>query len=103
MPDHSTSKLPDRIAPTALPAAGNASTDITTTEDISAEAPNAHDEPVPPVPVVSTRKSRSAQRKRRAMEVAAGPSDEVAAEPGANGSPEHSETPVAADAVERES
>src|SRR5882757_8780077 len=40
MPDHSTSKLPDRIAPTALPAAGNGSTDITTAEDIRAEAPS---------------------------------------------------------------
>src|SRR6202040_1999477 len=52
MPDHSTSKLPALIAPTALPAAGNGSADITTTEDASTEAPSADDEPVP---VVSTR------------------------------------------------
>jgi hypothetical protein len=100
MPDHSTSKLPDRIAPTALPAAGNGSTDIAATEDTIVETPSADEEPVP---VVSTRKSRSAQRKRLAMEVAGGHSDAVAAEPEANGTPEHSETTVPADAVERES
>jgi hypothetical protein len=100
MPDHSTSKLPDRIAPTALPAAGNGSTDITAAEDMGAEAPSVD---VEPVPVVSTRKSRSSLRKRLAIEVAAGPSADAAAEPEANGSHEHSETAVPADAVERES
>jgi hypothetical protein len=102
MPDHSTSKLPDRIAPapTALPAAGNGSTDITPIEDASAEAPDADDEPVA---VVSTRKSRSAQRKRLAMEVAGGPSDAAPAEPEANGSLVDSKTAETADAVERES
>jgi hypothetical protein len=100
MPDHSTSKLPDRIAPTALPAAGNGSTDVTTTEDASTEAPSADDEPVP---VVSTRKSRSAQRKRLAIEVAGGPSDAAPPEPEANGSAEDSKTTEPADAVERES
>jgi hypothetical protein len=100
MPDHSTSMLPDRIAPTALPAAGNGSTDITTTEDAGAEAPSAE---IEPVPVVSTKKSRSAQRKRQAMEVAAGPLDAAAAETEANGTPEDSTSAEPADAVERES
>lgn len=100
MPDHSTSKLPDRIAPTALPAAGNGSTDITTTDDESAEAPSVE---VDPVPLVSTRKSRSAQRKRLAMAVAGGPSDAAPAEPEADDSPDDSETTTPAAAVERES
>jgi hypothetical protein len=100
MPDHSTAKLPDRTAPTALPAAGNGSTDITTTEDARADAPSAG---IEPVPVVSTKKSRSAQRKRLALEVAAGPSDVAADEPEANGSPEDGTSAEPADAVERES
>ena len=41
MPDHSTSKLPDRIATTALPAAGNGINDV-----VSTEAPSNEDEPV---------------------------------------------------------
>jgi hypothetical protein len=73
MPDHSTSKLPDRIVTTALPAAGNGSTDIASTEITTSDAPSADVEPVQEV--VSTRKSRNAQRKRLAMEVAAGPSE----------------------------
>jgi hypothetical protein len=100
MPDHSTSKLSDRMAPTALPAAVNGSADITTTEDASAEAPNADDEPVP---VAGTKKSRSAQRKRLAMEVAAGPSDSAPAEPEPTDSPEDGKAALPADAVERES
>jgi hypothetical protein len=100
MPDHSTSKLPDRIAPVALPAGSNGSTDITPTEDTIVETPSVDDQPVP---VVSTRKSRSAQRKRLAMEVAAGPSDATDAKPEANGSLEDDEATVPADAIERES
>jgi hypothetical protein len=100
MPDHSTSKLPDRIAPAALPAGGNGSTDITPTEDTIAETPSVDDQPVP---VVSTRKSRSAQRKRLALEVAGGPSDATDAKPEANGSREDDETTVPANAIERES
>lgn len=100
MPDHSTSKLPGRIAPTALPAAGNGSTDITTTEDAHAEAPS---DDIEQVPVISAKKSRSAQRKRLAMEVAAGPTDAAAAEPEADGSAENSAAAEPADAVERES
>jgi hypothetical protein len=100
MPDHSTSKLPDRIAPTALPAAGNGSTDITVADEASAEMPSAVDEPVA---VVSTRKSRSAQRKRLALEVGGGPSDAAPNEPVNNGSTDDGPTAEKAVAVERES
>ena len=66
MPDHSTSKLPDRIVTTAsLPAARNG----------TADAPESE---VQSVPEPSTKKSRSAQRKRLALEVAGGPSEPVA-------------------------
>ena len=104
MPDHSTSKLPDRIATTALPAAGNGTTDITTTditttEDTDTEAPSPDSEPAP---VLTTKKSRSAQRKRLAMEVA-GPSDATPSESEANGSLGDSATSDSAGAVERES
>jgi hypothetical protein len=59
MPDHSTSRLPDKIVTTAsLPPAANGAADVQS------------DEPEPdPVPVVTTRKSRAAQRKRLAEEV----------------------------------
>jgi len=57
MPPHSTSKLPDRIATTALPAAGNGATDITGIEVASND--------IEPVQVVSTKKARAAQRFRR--------------------------------------
>jgi hypothetical protein len=99
MPDHSTSKLPDRIATTALPAAGNGVSEITTADDTSIEAPSADSEPDP---VVSTKKSRSAQRKRLAMEVA-GPADAAPPETEANGSLDDSTTAESAGAVERES
>jgi hypothetical protein len=81
MPDHSTSKLPDRIATTALPAASNGTTDITDSDLPSTE--------LEPVQVASTKKSRAAQRKRLALEVAGG-----AAEP---------EPAKSSDTVERES
>src|SRR5260221_7888736 len=51
MPDHSTSKLPDRIATTAFPAAGNGTTEISGAEVSSTEADD--------VPAVSTKKARS--------------------------------------------
>jgi hypothetical protein len=58
MPDHSTSKLPDRIVTTAsLPAAANGTTDVTEAE-------------VGALEVTTPRKSRSAQRKRLADEIA---------------------------------
>lgn len=61
MPDHSTSRLPDRIVTTAsLPAAANGATDV----------PSDEPEPAPEaVPVLTTKKSRAAQRKRLAEEV----------------------------------
>ena len=90
MPDHSTSKLPDRIATTALPAAGNGTTDIASTDVPTTE--------VEPDQVVSTKKSRSAQRKRLAMEVAGGDSEPAPAASDNNGSdagePAQSNAPV---------
>ncbi len=90
MPDHSTSKLPDRIATTALPAAGNGTTDIASTDVPTTE--------VEPAQVVSTKKSRSAQRKRLAMEVAGGDSEPAPAASDNNGSdagePAQSNAPV---------
>jgi len=90
MPDHSTTKLPDRIATTALPAAGNGTTDIASTDVATTE--------VEPVQVVSTKKSRSAQRKRLAMEVAGGDSEPAPAASDNNGSdagePAQSNAPV---------
>ena len=68
MPEHSPSKLPDRIATTALPAAANGVTDFASSTDItSTDVPNAE---VEPLQVVNAKKSRAAQRKRLAMEVA---------------------------------
>jgi hypothetical protein len=95
MPDHSTSKLPDRIATTALPAAGNGATDVA-----SADAPSTDE--VEPVPVVSIKKSRSAQRKRLAMEVAGEASEPAPAESDNNGS-DAGEPAQSNDPVERES
>jgi hypothetical protein len=93
MPDHSTTKLPDRIAITALPAAGNGTTDITSTDVPSTE--------VEPVQVVSTKKSRSAQRKRLAMEVAGGASEPAASDN--NGSADAGEPAASTEILERES
>jgi hypothetical protein len=95
MPDHSTSKLPDRIATTALPAAGNGTTDIASTEVASTE--------VEPVQVISTKKSRSAQRKRLAMEVAGGSSEPAPDASDTDGSAEDGKPAESRDAVERES
>ena len=98
MPDHSTSKLPGRVA-TALPAAENGTTDIASTEVSSTE-------PEPePVQVVSTKKSRSAQRKRLAQEVAGGTSEPAPAG-GSNssgGSSADAKPVDSSNAVERES
>ena len=90
MPDHSTSKLPDRIATTAsLPAASNGTTDLPETD-------------AEPEPVSSTKKSRSAQRKRLALEVAGGPSEPDSAVDRADGVAVDGEA-EAADTPERES
>ena len=94
MPDHSTSKLPDRIATTALPAAGNGTTDIASTDVATTE--------VEPVQVVSTKKSRSAQRKRLALEVSGGASEPVAAASD-NGSADAGEPASSTEILERES
>jgi len=93
MPDHSTSQLADRIATTALPAAGNGTSDVTSTQAPSAE--------VEPVQVISTKKSRAAQRKRLAMEVDGGAPAPAASDDGA--SAEDAEPAESSDAVERES
>jgi hypothetical protein len=95
MPDHSTSKLPDRMATTALPAADNGINDV-----VSTEAPSTEDEPVQ---VVSAKKSRAAQRKRLALEVSGGTSEPPAAASDGNGSAEDAEPAESSDAVERES
>jgi hypothetical protein len=59
MPDHSTSKLPDRIVAVAsLPPAANGTTDVSEAE-------------IEPLEVMTPKKSRSAQRKRLSDEIAA--------------------------------
>ena len=95
MPDHSTTKLPDRIATTALPAAGNGTTDIASTDVATTE--------VEPVQVVSTKKSRSAQRKRLALEVSGGASEPAPAAPDNNGSADAGEPAASTEILERES
>ncbi len=99
MPDHSTSKLPDRIATTALPAAGNGTTEIAGAEVSSTEAD--------PVPVVSTKKARSGQRKRLALDVGGGAAPEPAAAAsdtnGSDVSGEDAKPADSSDADERES
>jgi hypothetical protein len=71
MPDHSTSRLPDKIVATAsLPAATNGATDVPISEP-------------EPVQVLSTKKSRAAQRKRLAEEVG-GDAAEPATDSGAS-------------------
>jgi hypothetical protein len=95
MPDHSTSKLPDRITTTALPAAANGTTDST-----DADLPSTELEPVQ---VASTKKSRAAHRKRLALEVAG---DAVEPEPAASdtrGSVKEVKPTESSDAVGRES
>ena len=63
MPDHSTSKLPDKIPTTEpLPPAGNGATDIPSTE-------------VEPVLVAGSKKSRSLQRKRVSLDIDRGAPD----------------------------
>jgi hypothetical protein len=89
MPDHSTSKLPDRIATTAaLPAPSNG----------TADAPEPE---VEPVLVPTPKKSRSAQRKRLALEVASGPSESVSTDGG--GATEDDKPVESHTSVERES
>lgn len=95
MPDHSTTKLPDRIATTALPAAGNGTTDIASTDVATTE--------VEPVQVVSTKKSRSAQRKRLALEVSGGASEPAPAAPDNNGSADAGEPAASTEILDRES
>ena len=95
MPDHSTTKLPDRIATTALPAAGKGTTDIANTDVATTE--------VEPVQVVSTKKSRSAQRKRLALEVSGGASEPAPAAPDNNGSADAGEPAASTEILDRES
>jgi hypothetical protein len=91
MPDQSTSKLPDRIAGTpSLPAAANGTTDL---DDIEAE----------PVAPPITKKSRSAQRKRLALEVAGTPSEPAPLESPVEGLTEDGNAAEAGDPLERES
>jgi hypothetical protein len=88
MPDHSTSRLPEKVVTTAsLPPAGNGMTDVPTAE-------------LEPVQVVSVKKSRIAQRKRLAQEVAGDVSEPASVD---NGSSEDAVPAEAIDAVERES
>ena len=73
MPDHSTSKQPDRIAATAsLPPATNGITDVSANDISATDVPITE---VEPVPASNTKRTRSAQRKRLAMEVAEGPAE----------------------------
>ena len=90
MPEHSTSKLPDRIATTALPAAGNGSTDITSID-------------VEPVQLVSSKKSRASQRNRLAIEVADGASAPAPEASDADALVPNGKPAESSDAVERES
>lgn len=88
MPDHSTSRRPEKIVTTAsLPAADNGTTDV----------PGAELEPVQ---VMSTKKSRAARRKRLAHEVA-GKASEPA--PENSGSSEDVVPAESSQPVERES
>jgi hypothetical protein len=90
MPDHSTSKLPDRMVTTAsLLPAGNGATDVSTAE-------------VEPMPVATIKKSRSARRKRLAAEVGVGSSAPAPAEPDADGIAEAAKPAESHDTVERE-
>jgi len=95
MPPHSTSKLPDRIATTALPAAGNGATDITGIEVASND--------IEPVQVVSTKKARAAQRKRLALEIADGTSEPAPDASDSDGLAESGKPAESSDTVERES
>lgn len=95
MPDHSTSKLPDRITTTALPAAGTGTTDIT-----DADLPSTELEPVQ---VAGTKKSRATRRKRLALEVAGDAAEPEPAAADTNGSVEDVKPTESSDAVGRES
>jgi hypothetical protein len=89
MPDHSTSKLPDRMVTTAsLPPAGNGSSEVTTAE-------------IEPVPVPTTKKSRSTRHKRVALEV--GRDSSAPAPPDAEGAAEAAKPAESHDTIERES
>jgi hypothetical protein len=91
MPDHSTSKLPDKVATTEpLPPAANGTADVPGTD-------------VEPVQVASTKKSRSAQRKRVALDIDGGASEPMPDASGAEGSTEDSKPAGAADTNELES
>ena len=89
MPDHSTSKLPDRmVTPASLPPAGNGASEVLTAE-------------VEPVPAPATKKSRSARHKRVALEV--GGDSSAPAEPDAEGAAESATPSEIHDTTERES
>ena len=91
MPDHSTSRLPDKIATTvSLPPAGDGTTDVASTE-------------LAPIQATSPKKSRAAQGKRLAQEVAGTPSEQLGAPASADGVAADAEPVESGDAVERES
>jgi hypothetical protein len=91
MPDHSTSKLPDRMVTTAsLPPAANGAGEVLTAD-------------VEPVPVPTTKKSRSARRKRQALEIDGDTSGPAPAGPHAEGAAELAKPADSHDTVERES
>ena len=105
MPDHSTSRLPDKIATTAsLPAAGNGIADVTDAEVTSADVTGTDvaNTELQPASVASTRKSRSAQRKRLAMGVAGVPSEAAPAAPETDRPAENGKPAETHDAVVRE-
>jgi hypothetical protein len=102
MPEHSTTKLPDRLATTALPASGNGATDIASTEITTTDITTSDMEPVQ---LASSKRSRASQRKRLAIEVADG-SGALAADASDGGSDppvENAKPAESSDAVERES
>ncbi|HVC76555.1 MAG TPA: hypothetical protein VND96_08565 [Candidatus Micrarchaeaceae archaeon] len=88
MPDHSTSRLPEKIVTTAsLPPAGNGTTEVSSAE-------------LEPLQVLSTKKSRAAQRKGLAQEVAGTVSEPA---PESSGSSEDVVPAESGDPVELES
>lgn len=95
MPDHSTSKLPDRIATTALPAASNGTADSSSVDVSTTEGE--------PVQVINAKKSRSAQRKRLATEIAGKAQQPAPDASDTEASAEDGKSAESQDAVERES
>jgi hypothetical protein len=105
MPEHSTSKLPDRLATTALPAAGNGATDIASTDiastDIASTDITTTD--IEPVQLLGSKRSRASQRKRLAIEVTDGASAPTREASDSDPLVENARPAEPSDAVERES